>query len=99
LKLDLIKGDVTAGLLLSNSSVDCLGWIQYMKAYEMNGRGCLNCINYKIPRKLWRAWPAPEMEIWSKGIKRRRRLMHGVLVWWGNLWLESAISAEASGHQ
>jgi hypothetical protein len=25
--------------------------------------------------------------------------MHGVLVWWGNLWLESAISAEASGHQ
>ena len=23
---------------------------------------------------------------------------HGVLVWWGNLWLESAISAEASGH-
>ncbi len=23
--------------------------------------------------------------------------MHGVLVWWGNLWLESAISAEASG--
>ncbi len=22
---------------------------------------------------------------------------HGVLVWWGNLWLESAISAEASG--
>ena len=23
---------------------------------------------------------------------------HGVLVWWGNFWLESAISAEASGH-
>ncbi len=25
-------------------------------------------------------------------------LQHGVLVWWGNFWLESAISAEASGH-
>ena len=24
------------------------------------------------------------------------RLTHGVLVWWGNLWLESAISNEAS---
>jgi hypothetical protein len=57
-----------------------------MKAYEMNGRGCLNSINYKIPRKLWRAWPAPEMEIWSKGIKRRRRLMR----WDSNVSYEGA---------
>ena len=38
------------------------------------------------------------MDLKNKKMCPSIQIWHGVLVWWGNLWLESAISAEASGH-